>query len=138
VADSALSGSCLCGAVRFTIDAPLLLAGWCHCTRCQRRTGGPASAQGRIEPGSLRILEGAGHVATYRPAEGYLKAFCSACGSQLWSAEPESGEVRAVRLGVLDGDPGIRPSYHQFVAYSAPWQPLPDDGLPRYPERMPA
>jgi hypothetical protein len=25
---------------------------------------------------------------------------------------------------------------HQFVTYAAPWAPVPDDGLPRFPERM--
>ena len=39
-----------------------------------------------------------------------------------------------VRMGAFDGDPGIRPSVRQFVAYAAPWEPIPDDGLPRYPE----
>jgi hypothetical protein len=23
------------------------------------------------------------------------------------------------------------------VAYAAPWEPIPDDGLPRFPERLP-
>ena len=41
----------------------------------------------------------------------------------------------SVRLGTLDGDPGIRPQYRQFVAYAAPWEPIPDDGLPRYEEQ---
>jgi hypothetical protein len=39
-----------------------------------------------------------------------------------------------VRLGTFDGDPGVRPAWHQFVAYAAPWEPIPDDGLPRYSE----
>jgi hypothetical protein len=39
-----------------------------------------------------------------------------------------------VRLGTFDGDPGIRPSFRQFVAYAAPWERIPDDGLPRFPE----
>ena len=43
-----------------------------------------------------------------------------------------------VRLGAFDSDPGIRPSYHQFVGYAAPWEELADDGLPRYPERSTA
>jgi hypothetical protein len=43
-----------------------------------------------------------------------------------------------IRMGALDDDPGIRPSAHQFVDYAAPWEPLPDDGLPRVPERLPA
>jgi hypothetical protein len=52
--------------------------------------------------------------------------------------EAGTGVIRAVRLGAVDGDPGIRPSARQFVAYAAPWEPIPDDGLPRYDERLPA
>ena len=40
-----------------------------------------------------------------------------------------------VRLGAFDGDPGVRPRAHQFVAYAAAWEPIPDDGLPRFPEQ---
>jgi hypothetical protein len=36
-------------------------------------------------------------------------------------------------MGTFDGDPGIRPSVRQFVASAAPWEPIPDDGLPRHP-----
>ena len=41
-------------------------------------------------------------------------------------------------MGALDEDPEVRPALHQFVAYAAPWDELPDDGLPRFDERMPA
>ena len=40
-----------------------------------------------------------------------------------------------VRLGVLDGRPRRRPSAHQFTAYAASWEAIPDDGLPRHPRR---
>ena len=51
--------------------------------------------------------------------------------------EPESvdPEIISVRLGAFDGDPGIRPSLRQFVAYAASWEDIPDDGLPRHAER---
>jgi len=39
-----------------------------------------------------------------------------------------------VRLGAIDGDPGVRPEARQFVAYAAVWEPIPGDGLPRFPE----
>ncbi len=128
----------MCGAVRYEIDAPFVSAVYCHCTRCQRRTGTAASASGRIVPGSLRVVAGEELVRTWAPGEGWAKAFCSACGSALWSVHPTDPELLAVRLGTVDGDPGIRPSYRQFVAYAAPWEPIPDDGLPRYPEGRPA
>jgi hypothetical protein len=133
-----LTGGCLCGGVRFEVSEPLVSASYCHCTRCQRRTGTAASAQARVAPGSLRVVAGEELLRAYQPPDGFAKVFCSACGSALWSRNPANDEVFSVRLGAFDNDPGIRPGYRQFVTYAAPWEPLPDDGLPRYPESRPA
>ena len=138
MADLPLTGGCMCGRVRFEVSEPLVSAGYCHCTRCQRRTGTAASVSGRIAPGSLRILSGDELVDAYEPEDGFVKVFCSACGSQLWSRHPTDPDVISVRLGSFDADPGIRPSYRQFVAYAASWETIPNDGLPRFPERRPA
>jgi hypothetical protein len=70
------------------------------------------------------------------PDDGWAKCFCSSCGSALWSRSRDEPPIFGVRLGSFDDDPGIRPSYRQFVAYAAPWEPVPDDGLPRYDERL--
>ena len=37
-------------------------------------------------------------------------------------------------MGTFDRDPGVRPSFRAFVAYAAPWEEIPDDGLVRFPE----
>jgi hypothetical protein len=133
---SPLTGGCMCGVVRLEVSAPLLRALYCHCKRCQRRSGSAFSVNGLTQPGSLRINAGAENVREFRPeGGGWVKAFCAACGSQLYAANPDDPETKSVRLGVLDEDPGVRPSAHQFVDYAAPWLPLPDDGLPRFPER---
>jgi hypothetical protein len=105
--------------------------------RCQRRTGTAASPQARLAPGSLRVVAGSDLLRAYEPPGGFPKFFCSACGSALWSRHPDDHDIISVRLGAFDQDPGIRPAYRQFVAYAAPWEPLPDDGLPRYPESRP-
>ena len=132
-----LTGGCMCGGVRFEVTAPPVSAGYCHCTRCQRRTGTAAAFSARIAPGSLRITAGEDLIRAYEPAGGFAKVFCSACGSALWARHPEDRDVIGVRMGAFDGDPGIRPSYRQFVAYAAAWEPIPDDGLPRFPEGRP-
>jgi hypothetical protein len=132
-----LTGGCLCGGVRFEVTEPLVRASYCHCTRCQRRTGTAASAQARVAPGALRVTAGEELVRSYAPPTGFAKEFCSACGSALWSRSPDDREVVSVRLGAFDGDPGIRPAHRQFVAYAAAWEPLPDDGLPRHAESPP-
>jgi hypothetical protein len=121
--------------VRFEIDEPLVEAGYCHCTRCQRRTGTAASAQARPVPGSLRIVAGSDLLRAYDPGDGgFSKLFCSQCGSSLFSRAPGAEEPSSVRLGAFDGDPGVRPSYRTHVGTAAVWEPLPDDGLPRYDE----
>jgi hypothetical protein len=113
-------------------------AGYCHCTRCQRRTGSAAAVSARVAPGSLRVTSGEKLIRSYDPEDGgFLKVFCSACGGALWAQNPNNPDVIVVRMGTFDSDPGIRPSYRQFVAYAAQWEPIPDDGLPRYPERLP-
>jgi len=133
-----LTGGCMCGGVRYEISEPLVSSTYCHCTRCQRRTGGAASAQARVAPGSLRVVSGEELLRAWAPpGGGYAKVFCSNCGSSVWSRHPEDPEVIAVRLGTFDDDPGIRPELRQFVAYAAPWEPIPDDGLPRHPEMRP-
>jgi hypothetical protein len=136
--DLPVTGHCLCGQVRFEISEPFVSAVYCHCTRCQRRSGTAAAASARVVPGALHILAGADLVRCYEPEDGFAKCFCSTCGSALWSQNPSRPGSQAVRLGTIDGDPGIRPDARQFVAYAAVWEPLPDDGLPQYPERRPA
>ena len=124
--------------MRFEVTEPLVSASWCHCTRCRRRTGSSASPNARIAPGSLRILSGDELVRCYQPPDGFAKCFCSECGSQLWSRSPDDPDVISIRMGAFDDDPGIRPMWHQYVAYAAPWDAIPDDGLPRYDEARPA
>jgi hypothetical protein len=128
------TGGCLCGKVRFEITKPLMFAGYCHCTRCQKRTGTAAAVSARIAPGSLRLVAGEEWIRAFRPPDGFAKVFCSNCGGALWSESQEDPEVKSVRMGAFDADPGIRPSYRQYVAYAARWEPIPEDGLPRFPE----
>jgi hypothetical protein len=129
-----LLGGCGCGAVRYEVTAPLQSANYCHCTRCQRRSGSGASANARPEPGSFRILSGEEHLRAWRPKGGWEKWFCGDCGSALFSRDPHDPERMSIRMGTFDGDPGIRPSARSFVTYAAPWETIPDDGLPRHGE----
>ncbi len=129
-----LTGGCLCGGVRFEVTERPARASYCHCTRCQRRTGTAAAASARLVPGTLRITSGEGLVRFYDPGDGgFEKHFCSACGSALWSRDPADHSVISVRMGAFDGDPGVRPEYRQFVDDAAVWEPVPDDGLTRFP-----
>ena len=134
----ATSGGCLCGAIRFELTEPATAAGYCHCTRCQKRTGSAASAQARIDGTTLELIRGQGELRAWRhPDGGFEKCFCGTCGAHLFSRNPDDPREMSVRMSAFDGDPGVRPSWRAFVAYAAPWEPIPDDGLERFEEGKP-
>ncbi len=133
-----LTGRCLCGGIRFELTAPPTDAGYCHCTRCQRRTGGAVSAQARIDGTTFRLIAGHELVKAWRhPDGGFEKCFCAECGAHLFARNPDDPSQMSVRLGAFDGDPGVRPSWRAYVAYAPEWEPVPDDGLERYDEARP-
>jgi hypothetical protein len=134
----ALTGGCLCGGVRFWLATPPAIAGYCHCTRCQQRTGTSASAQAFVDGEALTIAQGEELVTGWRhPDGGMEKCFCRRCGAHIFSRDPASKVIRTVRMSAFDDDPGVRPSFRAFVAYAAPWEPIPDDGLERFDEARP-
>ena len=73
MAEPAVTGGCLCGGVRFELTEPATDAGYCHCTRCQRRTGTAASAQARIDARTFRLLLGADLIQAWRPPRRRLR-----------------------------------------------------------------
>jgi hypothetical protein len=130
-----LTGGCNCGAVRYEVTEPLVLASYCHCKRCQRRSGAAASAQAHPAPGAFRIVAGQEKLRSWKaPEGGGEKWFCGDCGSAMFGSNPSHPESIGIRMGTFDDDPGVRPTVRQFVAYAAVWEPLPDDGVPRFPE----
>lgn len=133
MSNPALAGRCNCGAVCIEITEPLLGAAYCHCTRCQRRTGAAASASAAPKPGTFRVVAGEDKIRRWNAGDGFDKAFCEVCGSALFAQNPENADQIAVRMGIFDGDPGVRPGGRQYVANAAVWEPIPEDGLGRFP-----
>ena len=82
-------------------------------------------------------MQGEDQLRGWTPEGGREKVFCVQCGSALFSRDPGTSDFTGVRLGAVDGDPGVRLGSRAFVAYAATWEEIPDDGLPRYPEARP-
>ena len=135
--DSVLTAGCGCGAVRFTVAQKPDAAAYCHCTRCQKRTGTAAQASVRVPAGSVAVTDGAELLGAWTPPGGLAKEFCRECGSHLFGRDADDGEIHVVRMAAFDSDPGVRPMAHQFVADAPAWEPIPDDGLPRFDAAIP-
>jgi hypothetical protein len=126
-------GSCACGGVAFEVDAPFLRWTTCHCTLCRKHSGTFGAQTLRAARDSFRLLAGEELLTIYDPGEGHAKkVFCSRCGSSLFGGRWPEGDEISIRAGAIDGDPGLRPQLHIFVESRAPWDELPDDGLPRH------
>src|SRR5689334_2997693 len=79
-----LTGGCNCGAVRYEVTAPLIGATYCHCRRCQRRSGAGASPSAFAAPGTFRLVRGASALRMWKPEGGGQKWFCGTCGSHVF------------------------------------------------------
>lgn len=135
--EAPLEGRCLCGAVRFQVTAPFQTAGYCHCKRCQWRSGTTSTLNARVAAEGFEIMAGREAIRTWRPPDGQPKSFCMHCGGHLFSGDPDLGLMVGVRLGAVEGDPGIRPSWRQWMSSAPPWDVIPDDGLERFEESRP-
>ena len=132
-----MTGSCLCGAVRFEVAGEFERVSACHCESCKKLSGGGGTVSGRVPTAAITILGGHELVRTYQPDEGSSKTFCSVCGSNLFGGGWPDSEHSSVRLSTLDEPYAGKVGSHIFVRSLAPWETLPDDGAERYEVRAP-
>ena len=129
---SGVTGSCLCGGVRFEVTEPFAAVRHCHCTSCKKLSGGTGTVNGRARSAAVRVLAGEDLLTRFQPDEGTAKTFCARCGSNLFGGGwPDSAEC-SVRLSALDDEFAQRPTAHLYVRSVAAWETLPDDGAERY------
>jgi hypothetical protein len=127
-----MQGSCWCGGVRFEVSDPFISLSFCHCTSCKRISGGVGTANGRARTEWIDVKQGRDLLTTFQPDEGSAKTFCSVCGSNLFGGGWPDSEHSSVRLSSIDAGLEQKPEAHIYVRSVAPWETLPDDGLPRY------
>jgi hypothetical protein len=127
--DHSLRGSCLCGAVQYSVPDAFRYALNCHCSQCRRATGSAFKAFGGIERSKLDINRGGDNLLIFGSANNH-DARCKTCGSLLFSIVRD-GQYAHVTFGTLIDAPTTRPSAHIFVGSKAPWDVIADD-LPQH------
>lgn len=116
---SVIEGECFCGAVRCRIDGALKNARSCHCSRCRKAFSGAASAYAELEsPESFAWTTGKENVRRYSSQIDWGLGFCKTCGSTMCGYF--KGSVHGVKLGCVNGDPGVKIGAHIFVRSRAP------------------
>lgn len=124
-----LQGSCLCGAIRYTISAPVENLRACHCTNCQKASGAGGSVNAVVPSAAFKITQGtpkrySGIADSGRTLHRY---FCGDCGSPIYSQRANAPETVVVRAGTLDNAPDMRIGTHIWTKSARPWSHIDPD-----------
>ena len=123
-----VSGSCLCGAVKFRLDLPSKWCAHCHCTMCRKMHGAGYVTWVGMEENRFHLEAGEDALAWYQSSEQARRGFCRQCGSSmLFQSARWAGEMH-VALGCVDGTIDRKPQAHAFHDTHVDWVPL-DDAL---------
>src|SRR5205809_2866492 len=128
-----MNADCLCGGVRIEITGKLGPVVHCHCSRCRKASGTAFATNADVRRRYWTFLSGEDLIREFESSPGVFRAFCTRCGSPLYSRRPDAPDVLRIRLGILNDDPQRRLLAHFFVGSKAPWFEI-TDGLPQFAE----
>lgn len=126
--DETRDGGCLCGAVRYRMRGAPIWINACHCTDCQRLTGGPFGINIITEAANVEKLSGELRIdnAPTPSGRGQTIHRCASCGTRMWSNYGTPDVIRFVAAGTLDDPAAITPDIHIFTRSKLPWIALPE------------
>jgi hypothetical protein len=119
-----LSGSCLCGAIRFTVSAPVADLRACHCTACQKASGASGSINAVVPSAAFKIIQGTPKRYDFKADSGrtLYRYFCGDCGSPVYSQRAtDHKDLVVVRAGLFERKDGMAIKTNIWTKSAAPW-----------------
>lgn len=126
-----ITGGCLCGAVRYTIeaDAPLTVR-QCWCRVCQHLGAGSGTVNAVFQKEALTVSGPlTDYVSTADSGSIMHRRFCARCGTPVFSEAEPRPHLVIVRAGTLD-DPSLAKPQEIIWTKSAPSWAAFDPSLP--------
>ena len=117
------TGGCLCGAIRYTVSAPITELRACHCTNCQKGSGTGAAENAVIPSAAFRLEKGTLKRYGSRAESGRTlhRYFCGDCGSPIYSQRENAPETVVLRAGSIDNPGDFRITAHIWMRSARPW-----------------
>ena len=132
----AITGGCLCGAVRYELQGEPLFGGLCYCTDC-RKTSSSHTAALAVPEAALKVT---GELKRYAKPGGsgknVARAFCPNCGTGIYSAGESRAGVVMLKVGTLDDTEIFKPMAAVYVSRAPSWD-QPPAGMMAFPEMPP-
>ena len=117
------TGSCLCGAIRYTVSEPITELRACHCTNCQKASGASGSVNAAVKSAAFRLTQGTPkrYTAVADSGRTLHRYFCGDCGSPIYSQRAAAPEMMMVRAGTLDDSSGLKISTNIWTKSARGW-----------------
>jgi len=128
------TGGCLCGAIRYTVNAPVTALRACHCTHCQMTSGSGASVNAVIQGKDFALTKGTPKRYSDKADSGCTlqRFFCGDCGSPIYSQRESNPAMATVRAGTLDNAGDMKLTTHIWTKSARPWSYI-DPGSKQLP-----
>lgn len=116
-----LNGSCLCGAVKYSLKSEPQMAFNCHCRTCRKMTGSAFEAVVLIDEAGFKIGQGEDCLTVYQISRKARKHFCNRCGTPIYNRHRLAPGKVIVHIGSLDDPARIKPSVNLHAQDMLPW-----------------
>ena len=104
-----VTGGCLCGAIRFSIDSTQHhVVANCHCTMCRRQSAAPYVTWLVTAKGAFKFTKG--KPKEIRSSDLGRRSFCDRCGSPLTCEIYARPDHIDVTVGTLDNPEAFPPT----------------------------
>ena len=124
-------GGCLCGAVRYSLNARPLAVNACHCDDCKKLSGATNFLMVMAERASFAREKGDVSRYTKRADSGRNVDIlrCANCGTRLWHEPQSAPNYMFIAVGTLDDPNWAIPTSHIWVEKAAPRVTFEEDAI---------
>jgi len=126
-----ITGGCLCGAVRYEIDAAPLAVRTCWCTDCQKFAAGNATVNVVFPAEAVNIAgDLTDYASTADSGNKMHRGFCPICGTPVTTGSEARPHLLGLRGGTLDDPALARPEITIWTRSAPSWAVI-DPDIPR-------
>ena len=131
------TGGCLCGKIRYKVNAVPQRIHNCHCDNCRKVTGSAFATNIFVAEDDIMITQGEPKFHSHTADSGnvLVKEFCGNCGSQLFGYGTGRPGVKNIKVGSIDDARFVQPIANLYMKSALPFTHI-DRGLDCF-DRMP-
>jgi hypothetical protein len=126
--EQTLAGSCLCGALQYSVTGEPSRFYHCHCSRCRKSSGAGHASNVFFDNASISWTGDTDLISHYKlpDAKRFTRTFCSQCGGPV-PVLLKDFNMAFVPAGTLDEEPNLKPQARLFQDSKTSWSCGGDD-----------